>query len=158
MLSGYLVRIIEQHAEDLTKELLDDLQSNPRTPSFRQLSREELHERMHDLYKNLGLWLAHENEAAIETMYAEIGRRRAAQGVPISEVVCALGLVKEHLRNFVRRVDFLGSAFELHREVELNTMVGHFFDRAVYFTVKGYEAARLAGASGDVAANHPLRA
>lgn len=158
MLSGYLVRMIEQHAAELTKELLDDLQSNPRIPAFRQLSREELHDRMHDLYRNLGQWLANESEAVIETAYGEIGRRRAAQGVPISEVVYALCLVKEHLRNFVRRVDFLESALELHREVELNTMVGHFFDRAVYFAVKGYEVARAEMASGEISANSSLPA
>jgi len=40
MLSAHLIRVIETHAEELTRELLDDLGRNPRTPSFRSMSRD----------------------------------------------------------------------------------------------------------------------
>jgi hypothetical protein len=143
MLSAYLVRMIENHAEDLTKALLDDLQSHPRTTSFHRLSRDELHRRLYDLYHNLGQWLGDKSESAIEETYVELGRRRFLDNVPISELLYALILGKEHLRNFVRRVGVVYSALELHREVELNLMISHFFDRAMYYAVRGHEAARL---------------
>jgi hypothetical protein len=142
MLSAYLVRMIENHAEDLTRELLDDLLSNSRTKAYHGLSRDELHRRTYDLYHNLGQWLADETDASIETTYSQMARQRHADGVPLSELIYALTLAKEHLRTFVRRVGVVYSALELHREVELNLMIGHFFDRAVYFAARGYEAAQ----------------
>jgi len=57
MLSDRLVRMIEHHAEELTRALVEDLQSNPRTASYHRLSREAIHDRAHNVYKNLGLWL-----------------------------------------------------------------------------------------------------
>jgi hypothetical protein len=148
MLSAYLVRMIENHAEDLTKALLDDLQSNPRTESFHRLSRDELHHRLYDLYHNLGHWLGDMSESGIEETYAELGRRRFMENVPISDLVYGVILGKEHLRAFIRRVGVVYSALELHREVELNLMISHFFDRAIYYAVKGHEAARLEKEAG----------
>jgi hypothetical protein len=142
MLSAYLVRMIENHAEELTRELLNDLMANARTPSYHRLSADELHRRTYDLYHNLGQWLADKSESAIEAMYVQLGSTRSAEGVPASELIYALVLAKEHLRNFVRRVGVVYSALELHREVELNLMIGHFFDRAMYYAIRGHEAAR----------------
>ena len=43
MLSARLVQIIEDHAEQLTRGLIDDLLSNNRTLHYHHLTREELH-------------------------------------------------------------------------------------------------------------------
>lgn len=142
MLSTYLVRIIEAHAEELTRELLDDLSRNPRTPSFHTMPREELQQRVHDLYRHLGTWLGEQSEEAVERTYTEVGRRRFAEGVPLAESFCAMLLTKEHLRSYLRRAGAPHSALELHREVEMNVQLGHFFDRVIYHTVLGYERAR----------------
>jgi hypothetical protein len=52
-------------------------------------------------------------------------------------------LIKEHLRTYIRRVAAANSAVEMHQEAELNTMIGHFFDKALYYSVRGYERADL---------------
>ena len=54
MLSDRLVRMTEDHAEELTHALVQNLQSNQRTGSYHQLSREAIHRRAYDVYKNLG--------------------------------------------------------------------------------------------------------
>ena len=69
-----------------------------------------------------------------------LGRKRRGEDVPLSEVVYALVLIKEHLRQYIQAVGLVDSAVELYLEEELHLMIGHFFDRAVYHTVKGYEA------------------
>ena len=152
MLSAYLVRMIENHAEDLTRELLDDLTQNPNTPAWHTLSRDEMHRRVYDLYHNLGHWLADKSEASVERTYSQLGRERFGEHVPLPEVVFATGLIKDHLRNFIRRAGVVYSALELHREVEFNLMIGHFFDKALYYTVKGYEEARAGSAARPLAA------
>ena len=35
----------------------------------------------------------------------------------------------------------MDSAVELYQEEELNLMIGHFFDKVLYYTVRGYETA-----------------
>ena len=139
MLSARLVHMIEDHADELLHGLMDDLQANPRTPSYHSLKREDLRGRLHDVYHQLGGWLSEATEERVETVYGELGRKRHAEGIPLSEVVFALTLAKYHLRDFIRTRGLVDSAVELYQEQELHRLVGRFFDRAVFHTVRGYE-------------------
>jgi hypothetical protein len=141
MLSDRLVRMIEHHAEELTRALVDDLQSNPRTASYHRLSREAIHDRTYHVYKDLGLWLNSKAEEDIEASYTELGKERAAEGIPISQVVFALTLTKYHLRDYIRAAGLVDSAVELHQEQELHHVLGQFFDKAIYYTIRAYERA-----------------
>lgn len=94
MLSAHLVKLIEEHAEQLTAGLVKDLQSNPRTQAYHKLSRQEVHRRAYDVYHNLGEWLGHKADNRIEASYRGLGEERYAEDVPLSEVVCALILIK----------------------------------------------------------------
>ena len=141
MLSDRLVRMIEQHAEELTRALVENLQSNPRTASYHRLSRGAIHDRAHHVYKNLGLWLNSKAEEDIEASYTALGKEREAEGIPISEVIYALILTKYHLRDYIRAAGLVDSAVELHQEQELHHVLGHFFDKAIYYTVRAYERA-----------------
>lgn len=139
MLSTRLIRMIEDHAEQLTQGLIHDLQHNPRTTHYHHLSREELHHRFFDVYRNLGNWLSHKTDAPIESAYMHLAKRRHEEGIPLNEVVYALIQLKHHLREYVRSVGLMDSAVELHQENELQRLVGSFFDKAIYYTVRGYE-------------------
>jgi hypothetical protein len=139
LLSARLIRVIEEHAEELTRGVLKDLASNPLTPEYHRLPPEELHRRVYDVYHNLGRWLGDKTEEHIAATYGGLGRTRCAEGVPLSEVVYALVLIKDHLREYIRAVGLVDSAVELYLEEELHLSIGHFFDRALYHTVKGYE-------------------
>lgn len=139
MLSVRLVRIIEDHAEELTRALIQNLQSNPRTAAYHRLSLADLQHRAYNVYRNLGHWLGHETDKDIEATYSELGKKRSAEGIPLSEVVYALTLSKYHLRDYIRAAGLVDSAVDLYQEQELHRLVGHFFDRAIYYTVIGYE-------------------
>jgi hypothetical protein len=80
-----------------------------------------------------------------------MGRIRFRQGVPISELVYALLIMKSHLRRYIREhglVDFAGDRvappellpLELHSIQDINYRVGEFFDRALYHLARGFEA------------------
>ena len=141
MLSDRLVRVIENHAEELTRGVLDDLVSNELTPAYHELPRTELHNRVYDVYHNLGRWITEKAEGPIKDTYMALGRTRHAEGVPLSEVVKALILTKRHLWDYVRSAGLVDTTVELYQEEELNLMLGRFFDNAVYFTTRGYEEA-----------------
>jgi hypothetical protein len=139
MLSTRLVNRIEEHAEELTREVLGDLSRNSRTPAYHSLARDELHRRVYDVYRNLGRWLGQDSDDTIQTTYQELGGRRCAEGIPLDEVVYALILSKYHLRDYIRSSGIVDSAVDLYQEAELHIRVGRFFDKALYFTILGYE-------------------
>lgn len=142
MLSAYLVRLVEQHADTLTDELVADLQSNARTPTFHRLSRDELHHRAYTVYHGLGNWLANTDDPSMEAKFESHGRQRFHEHVPLSELVYAATLMKYHLRDKIRSVGNIYSALELHNELQLTLLIGRFFDRMLYSMVAGYEQAR----------------
>ena len=47
----------------------------------------------------------------------------------------------DHLLEYVRASGLSDSALDLYQELELLRVVGQFFDRAIYHTVRGYEEA-----------------
>jgi hypothetical protein len=139
MLSDRLVRMIESHADELTRALVEDLQSNPRTAAYHHLSRNAIHHRTYHVYKDLGLWLNTKAEEDIESNYTKLGKEREAEGIPLSEVVYALTLTKYHLRDFIRVSGLANSAMDLYQALELHRLLGQFFDKAIYYTVRAYE-------------------
>lgn len=141
MLSARLVELIEEHAEQLTAGLVKDLLNNPRTRAYHKLSHQELHRRAYDVYRHLGEWVGHKADDRIEASYCQLGEERHAEGVPLSEVVCALILIKYHLRDYVRTAGLVNSTVDLYQLLELDRLVGQFFDKAIYYTVRGYEHA-----------------
>jgi hypothetical protein len=132
------VRRIEDHAEELTRELLGDLAVNPRTPAYHKIPLAELHQRAHDVYRNLGRWLNQETDDTIQKTYEDLGSLRRREGVPLDQIVYALILTKYHLRDYIRVSGIVDSAVDLYQEEDLHIRVGRFFDKAVYFTVRGY--------------------
>jgi len=149
VLSARLIKLIEEHAEDLTREVLRDLAGNARTPSYNSLPADEMHRRVYDVYHNLGRWLGDKTEEHLESTFGGLGRRRHAEGVPLSEAVYALVLIKDHLRGYIRAVGLVDSTVELYLEEELHLQIGNFFDNAMYQTVKGYEAAATSHAGRE---------
>jgi hypothetical protein len=139
LLALRLVQTIEAHAEEITRGVLEDLAKNPRTPSYHLLPRPELHRRAYEVYRNLGRWLSEKTDSMVEAWYTDLGQERCGEGIPLSEVVYALILTKYHLRDYIRECGLVESAVELYQEQELHRLVGHFFDKAMYYTVRGYE-------------------
>jgi hypothetical protein len=50
-------------------------------------------------------------------------------------------LTKYHLRDYILAAGLVDSAVELHQEQELHHVLGQFFDKAIYYTVRAYERA-----------------
>jgi hypothetical protein len=132
MPSTTLSELLEAHAETLTGEALRTLIMHPRTPSFRALPREEVTTRIGTVYQRLGHWLAIHDDDAVRAAFEDWGRTRFKQTIPLSELAYAVILAKDHLRRFARD----------HGLVELQAVesaIGDFFDRALYYLVRGYE-------------------
>ena len=157
MISAHLVELIQNHAPQLTSDTVADLVTNPRTPSFRQVPTLDLEGRIFNVYNHLGDWISAGHTFA-EAEFEEWGRRRFGQGIPLSEIVYAVLVIKQHLSRYILEHGLLDAAFprveqdyvlpmHLHSLQELNGMVGSFFDRALYHLARGHELASTASPS-----------
>ena len=142
MLAANLIRLVETHADELAQAVIADVRTNPCTPSFTRVAEADLRHRVHDLYRHLGDWIGDKTETHIERQYVAVGQRRFHEGIPLAEVVYALVLFKDHLRHFISSRGLVASIVELYSEEQLYQLTWSFFDRALYFTVKGYEDER----------------
>ena len=142
MLAVRLVRLIENHSEQLSRELSEKVWNSPRCSDLHKVPPDELKARTHEIYRNLSEWLLNKTEAELEQRYTELGMRRAEQGVPYSHFLWAITATREHMRTFVQREGLSDSAMELHGELELMHLLGQFFDRALYYAAVGYELER----------------
>ena len=150
MLLAYrLVRLIEAHADQLAANLLDKVKTSDKTAAYlTRVPAQELTTRVSEIYQNLGEWLLGKTEADIRHRYEEIGARRAAQHVPLTQLISALVFTKDALWEFLLREAGVERPVEVFGELELLQLLDQFFDRAIYYAALGYEraAAHPAGA------------
>jgi hypothetical protein len=159
MISARLIELIENHANRLTTDVVKDLAANPRTPGFRTVPRQDLEERVFELFHHLGNWIGSPKAERVEAEFSEWGRHRFGQGIPISEIVYAIIILKQHLRRYIQDNGLVDAAFpridsdyvlpmHLHTLQDLNARVGEFFDEALYYLTRGYEVEAKLNAAG----------
>ena len=94
---------------------------------------------MGEIYRHLGEWLETKSGHDVETRYTEIGARRAAQGVPLSQLTWTIILTKENLWEFLKRETLAEDLREVLGELEMLQLLDQFFDRAIYYGAIGFE-------------------
>jgi len=141
MLGLRLMRLIERHSEELAFGLARKLRSADRTSDFRKIPTEEVVLAAADIYRHLGEWLLHKTEAEIEGRFRELATRRAAEGVSLHQLVWALTISRNHLRQFLQAESCADNIVALYGELELQQLLNQFFDRVIYYCVLGYTGA-----------------
>jgi len=68
-----------------------------------------------------------------------LGSSAPERGFALSEVIHALILTRRYIWLKVLADGFLETALEMHQGLDLVNRVILFFDRAIYYTAKGYE-------------------
>jgi hypothetical protein len=136
------VRMIETHSEELATALLEATRASNRTAQYvSKVDDDDLKAKVHDIYKHLGEWLTAKSEADVEKRYLEIGRLRAQQGVPLSQLLWAIMLVKDTLIEFLKKESVTDAPFEVFGELQMLQALEQFFDHALYFAALGHEHA-----------------
>lgn len=133
-----LVRLIERHAERLSRGLAEQIRVAERTSDFRKIPAKDLQLAAADVYRDLETWLLRKTEHDIESRFRTIGSCRAGEGVGLHQFVWALMLTRDHLWHFLDQEGFADNIVELHGEQELRKMLNQFFDRAIYYGILGY--------------------
>ena len=157
MISRALVHQIEEHSGRLTEEVLAAIRSDPHTTAYnRHLDDVTLRGAVDELFHHLGLWLTSRTDHAVEAYYRKIGLERCLQGIPISQLVRALLLVRSELLRFLRTAT-VGDAAEMQLENQLELAICEFIEKAIYFASVGYEDACRAALEYVPAEHDPVR-
>jgi hypothetical protein len=150
MISAKLVELIEIHATRLTTDIAEDLFTNERTRGFRAVRPQDLEQRLFQLLHHLGNWIGDPRSERTREEFTDWGRRRFDQGIPLSELIYAVIVIKQHLRRYISDNGLVDASFprvegdyvlplHLHSLHDLNAQVGQFFDEALYYLANGYE-------------------
>ena len=139
MIALSLVRVIERHSDELARQLVAKLETSPRTADLRKVPIEELQRQIEEILQQLSQWLLTKTAHEIEQHYSELAKRRASQGVALSDFCWAIAQSKQHLWEFLQRQGFTSSPVKIYGEMEFLHLLDQFFDRAVCFAAEGYE-------------------
>ena len=141
MLYDKFIRLVEDHAEELTKEWIKEIKSNPSTAGYRNVEDAILGARIFDVYRRLGEWVinADPNDPKTAEHFIKLGRERAIEKLKNSEVIYALILARVVLWRYIVEHEVITSSIELHQSLEFYQKVNNFFDKAAYFVAVGFE-------------------
>ncbi len=140
--SKKLVDLIENNAHELTTRCIDNLLEHEYTKTYCTYDGDKLYERVYTVYSQLGKWISRKTtKKEIAEHYTALGAQRKKEGFKLSEVIQSLIITRRHLWLKVLAEGFIDNVLELNQALALNNRVILFFDRAIYFTIKGYEEA-----------------
>ena len=129
-----VIQLIEKDSRQLVSMLVPELKSNLGTSHYRRLTDVEMFQRLEMIYRDLIRWLDSKDEPALQNAGEDSGKQRFSEGIPLGQTVLALILAEKHLWRYLR-----SSAITLEENVQ--QAVTDFFQKRVYYTSRGYEAA-----------------
>lgn len=141
MVSAKLVHQIEDHWQAISSRFLRRLRQQHGLPHLSRLPESEVTEMCRRLLRNLGHWLVSSSEEEIARLYEKVGHDRYVQGIPLSDSIRAVQLIKEAALDYIRDEAFVQTSVDLYAEEELELQLGRFFDHLTYYLARGYEQA-----------------
>lgn len=139
-LSKKLIDLIEKNADMLTRSWLHDVKQHGDTLTYHRCDEKKLYDRAFAVYSHIGKWVSRETtKEDVAKYYKALGKERREEGFELAEVVYALILTKRHLWLKVLSSGMLDTALDMHQALELNNRVVLFFDRAIFYTVQGFQ-------------------
>lgn len=130
---------VQDHGEEIATMWLQDLRRSAQTPSYGVVSDEELINASEFALTQVDEYFSGKPSVSdIGEFFHKLGATRAAQRLPLPELISAILLLKREIWMSARQHGVWESAMDLQRAVDLNRELGRFFDRAVYYATVGY--------------------
>jgi len=139
MVSAKIVHKIEDHWEAITGRFLRSLRNHTGLPHLARLPESEITETCRRILHNLGHWLVASSETEIGALYRHVGRLKRAEGMPLSEAIRGLQLMKDATLAFLEDESPIRNALEVQAEEEFELRFAHFFDLLIFSMACGYE-------------------
>ena len=149
MVADRLVELIETNRARMSADVATDLATNARTRGFRAVPRQDLEARVFQILQHLSQSLGDQRSERVKAEFADWGRRRFDQGIPFSEIIYSIIVLKHHLSRYIRENGLVETSFprvgrnltlpvHLNSLQELNVQMNLFFDEALYHLSRGY--------------------
>jgi succinate-acetate transporter protein len=130
---------VQDFGEEIATLWLASLRRSPQTPSYGVVSDTELINASEFALTQVDEYFTGKpSEADIGEFFHRLGATRAAQGLPLPELVSAILLLKREIWISARTHGVWESAMDLQKALDLSRELGRFFDRAVYYATAGY--------------------
>ena len=139
MLSDSLTGFVSEHADFVARLWLADVRSSHTSAGYRGLDADQLLAECASGLKLLGRWLEGEStEEQTKTFYRDLGARRRSQGVQLHEMLSAIMLLKKQIWSYALSQGLWERPVEMYRIMELQSRFAVFFDKAMYYSARGY--------------------
>lgn len=157
LLINRFIRLVEDHAESLSLKWVQDIRTNPLTTGYANVSREVLHDMVYTRFRTLGQWVGKREgrDRDIAQAFFEIGVQQADTGIKASEMVYSTMLERDLLWAYILDEGIVTEGIDLNRAIEFSNQLNYFYEKAIYFSLAGYEERMASKAeSRDDAAFH----
>ena len=134
-----LVLCIQNSAEDIVRQWIEHLKSDPTTVTFAESDLKKFEIRALELLAHLGEWINYDKDKTdVGRRYAQEGIGLFKTGIPLCEGIRGLILLKRTIWLFAMYAMPLDTVIELNELRELNDRMALFFDRAEYYFIRGF--------------------
>ncbi|MBE0659505.1 MAG: hypothetical protein IH602_17560 [Bryobacteraceae bacterium] len=147
MVSPKLVQLLETHWEAVSARFFRLLNTESGLPHIKKLPESELNLVCRRLVSNIGQYLMTKPGSGIVIEYERIGRERFQEGVPLSECIRGIQILKEAAIGYLRDQGLFDTSVDIYAEEELEHQIGIFFDALVVNLAVGYEKAQAHAAT-----------
>ncbi len=133
-----VIRIVESRADKISDRWLERLRREEGMELYLGHPEPQLREHVRKAYEEIGLYLDQPRHEVIVGHFADTGRRRYREGVPLRCVVRAIQLARSVLWQYVVEQGIFDSTANLYQALNLYRQIVNFFDTAVLIAVDGY--------------------
>lgn len=139
-LSDTLVSQIQDHAKIISDRWLQAVRTNPTTTTYAAADPDALGLRVRQALSQLSRWLSEDHtQKEISEFYIALGRERKQMGFGPYETIGSLTILRKIIQSFAAKQLARDNAVNAYKILELDHRIISFFDRAVYYTSRGFE-------------------
>jgi hypothetical protein len=142
VLSDELVKIIDARSNDLAYVWYEDVSKSQYTPHIKTLSRDEGLNMSLKVLKKLSDWLKPGVKGETRQTFVRFGEQSYFKGFKMDEMIQLLILLKRHIWLHLLAEGIMTTNIEVYQALDVNNKVVLFFDRAIYFSLIGFQQAR----------------
>jgi len=139
MVSPKLVQLLETHWEAVSARFFRQLNSEPGLVHVKKLPESEFSRICRRLVSNIGQYLMTRPGAGVGIEFERVGRERFQEGIPLSEAIRGIQLLKEAAISYLRDQELFDTSVDIYAEEELEHQIGIFFDLLIVNLAVGYE-------------------
>jgi len=134
-----LMNVLENHRKEIAQQWCTAVRQNPRTPSFNNISEEDVLNRAVSFYKNLNkMYFSEKPYTEVQKYFSEYAEVSYKLNIPLHETLYALIMMRRHMWLYADfQAPFL-SAMDHRQAVETLNKTIRMFDHGIYIITQRY--------------------